>query len=109
VIKIDGDGHVVQYEKDGKTIVSHMTLSDQLLINKAFSNYWPYAQGMVDTCVKNAAETAFMEAWGYYRRAFSFRLRKLERKHHDLTICHSCGSPRFKSEYCPSNGPGCDI
>ncbi len=109
MIKVDDAGHVVQYEKDGKTLVSYMSPSDQLIINKCFENYWPYAQGMVDSIVKDAAETAFLEAWGYYKRAFRARLAKLERKHDDLTICHNCGGPRFKSQYCPSNSPGCDI
>jgi hypothetical protein len=112
VLKIDSrsDGYVTQYEKDGTTYVHMFSPADLRMLDELFAErYWPYADGVVSSKVKAAAENAFKEAWGYFERSFSFRLRKLERKHNDLEICHGCKGPRFKSEYCPSGKPGCDI
>ena len=110
MIKVDGDGYATLYEKDGTTIVTYMSPSDIHIVERLFENrYWPYHPDAVEPKVKAAARNAFVEAWGYYRRAFRKRVHDFERGHDKLVVCHNCKGPRFSDAYCPSKMTGCDL
>ena len=64
--------------------------------------YWDYSEAVPDT-VRLAAQQAFKAGVAFVHDIATKELVRINELTDRLEICQSCGGPRFKGDYCPSN------